>query len=724
MLKRENRGFTIVELMAVIVIVGILATGILTSINSYMKKGKDSYNKNLDSQAILSSKNYFGDHQDALDKGYVTFEELASMGYLSKDFVDAYGNSCMAQSYVVLKNVDNLKKLTAKSAKYIACIKCDNNGYSNIKDNEECNVKSPVKDNKLTVKVNGGTIGGEELKSYKVGYGKSYTTTDLLKNNSDYEDKPNIVGGCTIKDNKVSVFGMTTDTTCVVTYNKKSSSGSTITLVLKQQDAFANDSSESNFVKINGDVSVSDISRNNVHSFTINVSAPHDRYELTNVICDDGAEALTTSIKKSTTDYTSRIDTINIKNESISSGGSAICTATYKARWIGVSYKTYNVGDTITYGDNTWTVVSNSDNSVKLALNSVASGSKNKKYSDSSSWLTNDWINNNQTKKLQKVLKVDRDNNGLNAFSSNVYVTTNSSYANGLTSYNYYVGSNKFYNANNRTVKKYVKKAYVNSSYVKNGSMKSTVYNGGTAVDSTISSGIISFNDLVTLSDDGSLVFKNAGTPEVTTKSGNYTDRYMYFKLVKSISKKSECPECECTSRDGSTTTSVDRKQAKMCYVRYKNYYVATVLSDGSVTYKSVDLNNGYGYFNTGNKALLDTYKATFNLCGGSYHGKTLELRYNGSTSYKWTSPSGNSYISSYGDESNFRIASSDSTLCPLSGNKSDYNGCTPKETGVPHHRSYSLSKASSCKSSIRSYTLADLKKSIYYRPYVDVRKR
>lgn len=58
---KKNKGFTLVEILAVIVIISILATAVIGAISLYVKKSKDAYNEDLEDQAVLVSKDYFVD---------------------------------------------------------------------------------------------------------------------------------------------------------------------------------------------------------------------------------------------------------------------------------------------------------------------------------------------------------------------------------------------------------------------------------------------------------------------------------------------------------------------------------------------------------------------------------------------------------------------------------------------------------------------------------------
>ena len=59
----NKKGFTMVELIAVIVIIGILATLIIPSVNVLKRKFRDDYYKKVEKNLVIAAKSYIADHK-------------------------------------------------------------------------------------------------------------------------------------------------------------------------------------------------------------------------------------------------------------------------------------------------------------------------------------------------------------------------------------------------------------------------------------------------------------------------------------------------------------------------------------------------------------------------------------------------------------------------------------------------------------------------------------
>ena len=133
--KKSKKGFTILELLAAVVIVGIILSLAVVAINKYLLKGRNAVDSQLEKQLVLSAKSYYSDNKSKFitneNTGVVIwYTTLKAENYITNDLVDSNGNSC-SKSYVVVKK-DNSKY------SYSGCILCDNDGYNNTKDKEEC----------------------------------------------------------------------------------------------------------------------------------------------------------------------------------------------------------------------------------------------------------------------------------------------------------------------------------------------------------------------------------------------------------------------------------------------------------------------------------------------------------------------------------------------------------------------------------------------------------
>ena len=131
----KRKGFTIVEILAAVVIIAILSVVVIPNISSYIAISKDEYNKDVKKQMILAGKNYYSENQERLPRDtsektmdYISVQELSTLKYVDNEFVDADDNSCMEKSYVVAAN-------KGLGINYYACMICGDNSY--IEEDEE-----------------------------------------------------------------------------------------------------------------------------------------------------------------------------------------------------------------------------------------------------------------------------------------------------------------------------------------------------------------------------------------------------------------------------------------------------------------------------------------------------------------------------------------------------------------------------------------------------------
>ena len=133
----KRKGFTIVEILAAVVIIAILSVVVIPNISSYIAISKDEYNKDVKKQMILAGKNYYSENQERLPRDtsektmdYISVSELSTLKYVDNEFVDADDNSCMEKSYVVAAN-------KGLGINYYACMICGEDEDKYITEEEK-----------------------------------------------------------------------------------------------------------------------------------------------------------------------------------------------------------------------------------------------------------------------------------------------------------------------------------------------------------------------------------------------------------------------------------------------------------------------------------------------------------------------------------------------------------------------------------------------------------
>ena len=184
----NKKGFTFVELLATITILGLLMITVLVSYNNYLKNAKKRYMKAQEDTVTLSGKEFFTDYRSDLpqtigDKENVTITELNSKKYLSK-LTDYNGKQCVPSNDT---NYNKVYAYKVMDGVYLYYTLLDCNGYKTNEDhkgptitfnpnkadiNKDLNVIMTAKDNKKVayysyeIEKDGIVISSESYKPY------------------------------------------------------------------------------------------------------------------------------------------------------------------------------------------------------------------------------------------------------------------------------------------------------------------------------------------------------------------------------------------------------------------------------------------------------------------------------------------------------------------------------------------------------------------------------
>lgn len=147
---KDKKGFTLIEVLAVIVILAVIAGLIIPNIKRYKDKGNKEYYDKLKDNVILAAKDYYSNHPEELPRGQVTYvdgvevrlyttelslQNLINNNYLTNEVVDTDDNSCVKpESKVVVTNMNG-------EYTYQLCYLCD--GKLGSDNSDVCKYSNP-----------------------------------------------------------------------------------------------------------------------------------------------------------------------------------------------------------------------------------------------------------------------------------------------------------------------------------------------------------------------------------------------------------------------------------------------------------------------------------------------------------------------------------------------------------------------------------------------------
>ena len=130
---KNRKGFTLIELIAVIIILGLIIMIAVPFFQGSLDTFREDYYKSLESSIINSTRNFFSDNRIFLPNRYldtqkITLDTLISEKYLS-NANDYNGNSCnLIDSYAIVS------KTSKDKYEYAVCIKCEDDDFENTKN--------------------------------------------------------------------------------------------------------------------------------------------------------------------------------------------------------------------------------------------------------------------------------------------------------------------------------------------------------------------------------------------------------------------------------------------------------------------------------------------------------------------------------------------------------------------------------------------------------------
>lgn len=139
---KKNKGFTMVELLAVIIILGVISTLAIAGINGILKRTKKSYLDGQNQMVVLAGKTYYSDHRSKLPKVIgpiheVKLETLVDLKYIDP-VKDDEGNPCIISADGKESTV-YVQKVSKEEYKYRGYLYC-NGEESGVYDKTPPNV--------------------------------------------------------------------------------------------------------------------------------------------------------------------------------------------------------------------------------------------------------------------------------------------------------------------------------------------------------------------------------------------------------------------------------------------------------------------------------------------------------------------------------------------------------------------------------------------------------
>ncbi len=161
-MKMNNKGFSMVEILAVVVILGVLSTIGIVSVTKLIENSRKHYYEAQSDQLVLAAQSYANDNKNILPKNIggthtIYLKELIDKKYIKEDIVDKNKVPCYTED----QEVDGKKvkgsrvdiyKSSKNEYKYIGYLECNECQKENEKDGDySCSDKNKEEKPKISI---------------------------------------------------------------------------------------------------------------------------------------------------------------------------------------------------------------------------------------------------------------------------------------------------------------------------------------------------------------------------------------------------------------------------------------------------------------------------------------------------------------------------------------------------------------------------------------------
>ncbi len=233
MKKNKKHGFTLVELICAIIILGLLITMSIIAVNNTIEKSRVDNKLTQEKLLIKACESYIFDNKDKAPKAIgdsvnISLKSLKDKHYLTEDIKNSNNESCMINSYIRVYKLNNREYTYLP---YLYCGKDNVNGIEEIPSpsvkilyidgNDENNnnlIFNNINESRIYIEINGGedTFGRKiEIDTYEITISmRTKTNTDLVEYYSSGVINANKRYTYTL-DNKINNYVNATDATSI-----------------------------------------------------------------------------------------------------------------------------------------------------------------------------------------------------------------------------------------------------------------------------------------------------------------------------------------------------------------------------------------------------------------------------------------------------------------------------------------------------------------------------